>query len=109
MNIELTDATAHLIQGVDSVVIRVSNARDVAEVMDIAKDYVASWTPDELASLPEDLRPRPLRAPDQISEYAYHLVRAELIFPDWGCAARKMTKVFVAASRRLSQLLTYHH
>jgi hypothetical protein len=48
-------------------------ALDVAGVVALACDYVAALTPEHLARLPEDCRPRPIRYEDDIDYWAFQL------------------------------------
>src|SRR5947207_490175 len=49
---------------------QMDKARDAGEVVDIARDYLATWTPGELARLPRGCRPGRMRAPSDI-EYLH--------------------------------------
>ena len=46
------------------------------EIVQLARDYVATWSPEEMFRLPEECRPGHVREGDDISHCAYELARA---------------------------------
>jgi hypothetical protein len=77
------------------------------EVVAISRDYLSTWTPEELARLPRGCRPGRLREPEDIEELhacsfdAYHATRAsgaELT------ALQRLTSFIVQASQRIASL-----
>jgi hypothetical protein len=43
------------------------------EVIELVRDHLARWTPEEIARLPEDCRPGRIRDADDISQWAFTL------------------------------------
>jgi hypothetical protein len=85
--------------------IRSASSESVA--IDALRDYMAQWTPGELARLPEDCRPGPLLDAESVAQWAVHLTRSELKFAGGRDAAdllHGLASVFVEASSRLAQL-----
>ena len=54
---------------------RLDAAATAQEVVDVARDFVATITPEETQQLPVDCRPPKLVDGHDISEFAYTLVR----------------------------------
>jgi hypothetical protein len=54
---------------------QLDEAKTVAEVVAIARDYLASWTPGEIAQLPVDCRPTRIR--DESDVTALHACLAD--------------------------------
>jgi hypothetical protein len=52
-------------------VIRESSRED--EVVELVRDHMARWTPEEIARLPEDCRPGRIRDADDVSQWAFTL------------------------------------
>ena len=73
------------------------------EVLNVARDYLATWTPEEIASLPRACRPpRRIKFPEEIVDYAFVLVKAHLeAGPDSGAVTR-MATFFAEASWRVA-------
>jgi hypothetical protein len=88
---------------------QMDNARDPAEVVTIVRDYIATWTPQEIAKLPVEVRPQRVRSAEDIDELhacavdAYRTTRAS---GDELTALQVMTGMLVRASVRLAQLRT---
>jgi hypothetical protein len=78
------------------------------EVLDITRDFIASWTPYEIAALPDPCRPPAdgFRAPEDIVLYAYTLV-------SYHCGAGaadedvfRMAKYFSDAARQVAHVMS---
>jgi hypothetical protein len=75
------------------------------EVASSARDYIATWSPEEIAQLPKHCRPWRIRDGEDISTYAFQLTRAH-------CAGEnedeslleKMMVFFTHASTRIAQI-----
>jgi hypothetical protein len=86
---------------------QLDKASHVAEVVDIARDYLATWTPEEVALLPRTCRPGRVRDPADIEEMhacavdAYRGTRAS---GEELKALQLLTSFLVRASMRLVQL-----
>jgi hypothetical protein len=82
-------------------------ATTLDEVVAIARDYLATWTPEELARLPRACRPGRLRKPEDIEELhicsvdAYRVTRAS---GEELTALQLLTSFIVRASQRIAQL-----
>ena len=85
---------------------KLDGAETEAEVVQVARDYVATLDPQEVASLPAPCRPRKLLTANDISSYAFDLVRYEC--DDGEEAApfiHRLAAFFSHASIRLSEIL----
>ena len=84
---------------------RLDAARGVDEIVEAARDFVAILDPSELASLPPECRPPKIVDAEDVSTYAFELVRSE-------CAegsataelVHKLARFFSHASMRLAQI-----
>lgn len=85
---------------------RLGEAETADEVVAIARDYLALWSPEELASISPDLRPAKLVDTDDVSSYALALVQAQMGRGTPGEAVvHKLGNFFGSASLRITQLL----
>jgi hypothetical protein len=85
---------------------RLDEASSAHEVVSTARDFVAAWTPGEIASLPFHCRPWKIVDADDVTTYAIQLAqehRAADSHADPG--VQKMGSFFSDASLRLSQIL----
>ena len=49
------------------------------DVVRVAREYLATWTPSEISALPPDCRPpRNLKFAEEVVDYAFSLVRANV-------------------------------
>lgn len=86
---------------------RLGEAGTAEDVVAIARDYLALWSPEELALVPPELRPGKLVDADDVSAYALALVQAQMGRGSPGEAVvHKIGNFFGSASLRLSQILT---
>ena len=85
---------------------RLSNASTEAEVVDVARDYVAQFTPEEIGRLPEPCKPTKMVDARDVAEFALALMRHHC---DDGQEAstpiHRLSVFFSNASVRVSQLL----
>ena len=85
---------------------RVHAAATEAEVLHLARNFLAQFSPIEIAQLPEACRPRTLTDGNAITEYAFDLVRHRC---DDGLGAdyalHRLAAFFSGATARLSQIL----
>lgn len=86
--------------------LRLNAATSVEGVIAAVKDYLALWSPEELAQLPEACRPGRIVDADDITVYALNLVR-EQFHGENGPALARMAGFFAAASRRVAQILAH--
>lgn len=84
---------------------RLQRAYSVEDVVAVVNDFLATWGPEELAALPEHLRPWSVKGSDDVSLYAFRLMsRATL--PGNDHILLRMSTFFSAAAHRLSQILS---
>jgi hypothetical protein len=81
---------------------RLATATTEPEVVTLAKDFLASFTPGEIARLPESCRPRKLFDADDVTNYAFDLAWQNC---EDGDVIERFARFFSQASRRLSQIL----
>jgi hypothetical protein len=85
---------------------RLQEAASEADVIMVAKDYVARFTPEEIELLPEPCRPGKFFEANDVTSYAFALVRHDC--GDDREAAKlvhDLAAFFSNASTRLSQLM----
>ena len=85
---------------------RLEAADSESDVVQVAKDYVATLDPDQVALLPGSCRPRKLLTANDVSSYAFDLVRFEC--GDGDDAApfiHRLAAFFSHASIRLSEIM----
>lgn len=76
-----------------------------AEVVEVARDYLASLDPFEIAALPERCKPRKLFDASDIASYAFDLARQHTQEPRAAALVHRMAALFVHANIRLSKIL----
>lgn len=86
---------------------RLTAASTDRDVVAIAREYLATWGPEELARLPMEALPGRMQDPEHIGEYAFRLTQAHLSFS--GTLAEslpldRMMAFITYASSRLAQL-----
>jgi hypothetical protein len=82
---------------------RLAKVTTELEVVTLAKDFLASFTPGEIARLPESCRPRKLFDADDVTNYAFDLAWQNC---EDGDVIETFARFFSQASRRLSQILS---
>jgi len=84
---------------------RLDAARGAEEIVAAARDYLASFGPLELAALPDGCRPpRKIVDADDVTTYAFELVRFECEVHDTRDLVHKLARFFSHASMRLAQI-----
>lgn len=81
---------------------RLDVATTEPEVIALARDFLASFTPGEIGRLPESCRPRKLIDADDVTSYAFELAWRNC---EDGDVIERFARFFSQASRRLSQIL----
>jgi hypothetical protein len=84
---------------------RLLDAATPSEVIELVRDFVASWSPEEMATLPRDCRPGKIVDSEDVAGIAFALVRRS-------CAAdrlgddllQRLAAFFTDASQQLSRL-----
>jgi hypothetical protein len=86
---------------------QIDAAKSPFEVVAVARDYLASWTPDELSRLPTACRPGRVKDEQDIDELHVCLVEEyarNRLAGDALAALQKMTSFIVRASVRVAEL-----
>lgn len=85
----------------------IDRAKSVPEVISVVRDYFASWTPEELAQLPENCRPPRMRDEEDVASLHSILVdeyRTSRATGNALEALQRLTSFVVRASIRLAEL-----
>ena len=78
-----------------------------AEVVRVARDYLATWTPDEIAALPRSCQPPGhLKFPEEIVDYAFGLVKTHCDGVDDHPGVMRMATFFAEASWRVAAAMS---
>ena len=72
--------------------------------MDVVRAFVASFSQDEIQALPRRIRPSVFWTPDEVSGFAFDLLKANLETPFPEGPVVSMLAFFSQATHRLSQL-----
>jgi hypothetical protein len=84
---------------------RLASAESPEEVVGLARDFLASWHPADIAALPESCWPPRIKDADDVNAYAFQLVHARFRCQIDDRPVECMSSFFTAASHRLSQLI----
>jgi hypothetical protein len=85
---------------------QIDDANSAREVVAIVRDYLATWTPKDLAKLPSGCRPGRVKSPGDIEQLHACLVeeyRQDRLAGDELSALQRLTSFIVRASVRLAQ------
>jgi hypothetical protein len=85
---------------------QIDSASSAGEIVAIARDYLATWTPRELAKLPRDCRPGRVKSAGDIEQLHACLVeeyRQNRLAGEELSALQRLTSFIVRASVRLAQ------
>jgi hypothetical protein len=87
---------------------RLELASDVVEVITVCREFLATFTPQELDTLPKACQP-PLKLVDidDVNAYAFDLVRHDCADPEHREIVQNLAAFFSHAARRVSKLLAY--
>lgn len=88
---------------------RLDVARTPQEVVDIARDFVATFTAYELYALPEPCRPSTKLFAEDIPHLAFELVRHGCATAETAGTVHRLAAFFAHAAGRLAQLAVYDH
>lgn len=86
---------------------QIDDAKTVAELVSIARDFLATWTPPELAMLPAHCRPGKIRDESDIAELHGHLAeeyRTTRASGDELTTLQLITSFMVRTSVRIAEL-----
>lgn len=85
---------------------QIDSATSAREVVAVARDYLATWTPKELAKLPCECRPGRVKSPGDIEQLHACLVeeyRQNRLAGEELSALQRLTSFIVRASVRIAQ------
>ena len=83
------------------------DARSERDLVTLVRDYLATWTPEEIAALPPDCRPGPMRDAEDITFWAFEYTRRHIASegdPAMAMPLLKLRTLFGHAAARLSQV-----
>ena len=85
---------------------RLDDASNVHDVIEITRDFLATWDRHEIAALPEPCRPGKVFDANDITSYAFQLMQADCeIDAEAAPLMHRMTGFFSNASVRVTQIL----
>jgi thiamine biosynthesis protein ThiC len=84
---------------------RLDTATTEFDVVNVARDYVATLSHDELMQMPEGLRPGKIVDANDITTYAFELVRHECHDEGAQRLVQRLAHVLSRASIRLSEIM----
>lgn len=88
---------------------RLDHAATEADVVDVVRDYLATLTPQEYGSLPRALRPGKIVDANDITTYAFDLVREECHDEGMQHMVQRLAHMMSRASIRLSEIMVTEH
>jgi hypothetical protein len=86
---------------------QIENARSIADVVSIVRDYIALWSPEEIAALPPSVRPGRVRDESDVTDLHGRLVEAYRTTRASGDALvtlQRLTGFMARASIRVAEL-----
>ena len=91
----------------DAWVDGIRKTSSIAELLDMARKYVASWDPSRIDALPVECRPGALVTSDDLSAYALTLVRHRISRqqPSEPGDIEELGDFFAAAAVRLAEVI----
>ena len=76
------------------------------DVLDLVKDFLAQFSPVEVARLPEDCRPGKFHDAHDVTEYAFHLARHRCDDAgDEDAVINRLSAFFTDANERLAEIM----
>ena len=85
---------------------RLNDASNVHDVIEITRDFLATWDRHEIAALPEGYRPGKVFDANDVTSYAFQLMQADCPSSSQSAAlVHKMSGFFSNASARLAEIL----
>ena len=89
---------------------QLDRAKSEADVVAIVREFMATVSPWEAARLPEPLRPRKITDASDVTQYAFDLVRGDILDNEGTQRVlHRLAHLFSRASLRLSQILSEEH
>jgi hypothetical protein len=87
---------------------QLAEASSPEDVVRVAQDFIATWTPAEIATLPRALRPGSMKFPEEVVDYAFTLVRADVDSGSRNELVTRMAAFFAEASWRVAAAMSAH-
>ena len=84
---------------------RLNAATSVAEVVVLAREFLATWSAADLAKFADSCDPGEIDTSDDIAFYAFRLVREQCAGDNQSIELHRMATFFSSASQRVSQIL----
>jgi len=84
---------------------RLNSATTVAEVVVLVKEFLATWSAEDLVKLPDGCETGDMNSSDDIAFYAFRLVREQCSDAIQCIELHRMATFFSTASQRVSQIL----
>ena len=83
---------------------KLQRAASEQEVVDLVRDYLSGWHPQDLREIPSQCRPGRIRDAEDIADRAYELTKARIASSDHHPLLTEMETLFAQACARLSRL-----
>lgn len=89
---------------------QLDQAATEADVVAVVREFMATVSPSEVARLPVELHPRKITDASDITQYAFDLVRADVLDNEGTQRVlHRLAHIFSRASLRLSSILSREH
>lgn len=88
---------------------RLDDSVTETDVVEVVRDYLATITHEEFASLPEPLRPGKIVDANDVTTYAFDLVREECHDEGIQHIVQRLGHILSRASIRLSEIMVVEH
>ena len=88
---------------------RLDGATTEVEVVEVVRDYLATLGPEEVAALPQALRPAKIVDANDVTTYAFDLVREECHDHGMQNVVQRLAHMMSNASIRLSEIMVVEH
>ena len=83
---------------------RLRSTRSEAEVVELVRDFLAEWVPEELGRIPHACRPGKIRDAEDVADCAFSLTRTRMDRTEAEPLLAEMESFFAQACTRLSEL-----
>ena len=86
---------------------RLRSAKSENDVVELVRDYIGDWLPEELAKLPFECRPGKIRDSEDLNVLALKLARASISFdiePEQVRAIEEMDAFVAQACQRIAEI-----
>jgi hypothetical protein len=86
---------------------RLKGVRSSEDVVWIAQEYLATWSPERIEGLAPNCRPARMSDADDVSLFAFTLVQEQCRAGVHSAELQAMANFFAAAASRISQILAH--